>query len=73
MASPRPFQAKHIRDLLAQRGMVANDLAFRMGLTKSAVSRKLNGSRPWTLEQMEKAARVIGVPVDQAFPPEEYK
>ena len=70
---PRPFKAIKIRKILDGQGYQEQVLAAKLKITKSALSRKLNGSRPWGLEEMERAAKFLGLRVNEVFPPEEYK
>lgn len=71
--NPKPFRAIRLRKILEERAYEEQVLATKLGLTKSGLSRKLNGSRPWGLEEMEKVARVLELDVNEVFPPEEYK
>lgn len=68
VANPRPFVAIKLRELLVERGCQEQVLAYQLKITKSALSRKLNGSRPWKLEQMDDVAAYLGLPTDEVFP-----
>ena len=41
-----------------------------IGVTQSALSKKLRGERPWTLDELYAAARVLGCTVDDLLPHE---
>jgi hypothetical protein len=43
----KPFQATTLREILEEEGILEFVLAEHLGLTKSGLSRKLNGTRPW--------------------------
>ena len=38
-----------------------NELGRRMGLTESGISRLMNGNRRWTLDKLDKVAKVLSV------------
>lgn len=48
----------HLR--LRRRGIHQQMLAAYMGMTQAAVSNKIRGVRPWSLEDMTKAAEFLG-------------
>ena len=66
---PQPFVASYLRQVLFDRQIAEQDLARAMGLTKSGLSRKINGSRPWTHDEMGFVARYLGMDVGKVFPP----
>ena len=68
MARPKPFRAIRLREVLVERGLQEQVIAHRLGITKSALSRKLNGSRPWSLSELDKVARYLGLPAEDLFP-----
>lgn len=42
-------------------------LANELGLTKSAISRKINGSRPWKLEEMTAISVFLDLTAEEIF------
>jgi len=70
--NPRPFQAVTLRNILVEQGVFEASLAAHLGITKSGLSRKINGSRSWKLDEMTRAAKYLGMNVDEVFPPVEY-
>jgi hypothetical protein len=56
------FEAKTLRKILEQKGIMEFVLARRLGLTKSALSRKMNGTRKWRPEEIQGALDLINMP-----------
>ena len=52
---------KPLPDLLADRGVTQQQVADLLGLSQAAVSRKVNGQRPWRLEEVRQVAGLLGV------------
>lgn len=52
---------------MAALGMTQGRLAEALGLTQTAISRKLRGQRPWFSEELAAAGRVLGVSVAFLF------
>jgi len=73
VANPRPFCAIKLRQILKDRALQEQVLASKLGITKSALSRKLNGSRPWKLTEMNRVANYLGMLDHEIFPIEERK
>lgn len=71
VANPKPFVAKKLRTLLAERGVMEHVIAHKLGLTKSALSRKMNGSRRWTLGEINRVCNYLSMTEEQVFPREE--
>ncbi len=54
---------------MARFGVIQDDMAAALGVTRAAVSRKLRGLRPITLEELAVFARVLGLtPADLLAP-----
>lgn len=65
---PKPFVAETLRNTLTEEGMLEHTLAKGLGLTKSGLSRKMNGNRPWTLEEINKACQILHRKPEFLFP-----
>lgn len=71
------YEAPHISDLVSEnvRALMARTrtkqqaLAVALGMTQGAVSKKVNGDRPFTLDELELVADYFGVPVQSLFDP----
>ena len=69
------YEAPHISDLVAENVRVLmartrtkqNTLANALGMTQGAVSKKLNGDRPFTLDEIELVAAHFEVPITDLF------
>ena len=61
--------AANIRAELARRGLTQSDVAPHLGLTRQAVSRRLVGPTPFTLDQLYKIAELVGVPISVLIEP----
>lgn len=46
------------------RGMKLQDLAESLGLSKTALSKRIHGRTPWTLPEAQKASAVLGMTLD---------
>lgn len=55
-----------IKAILEKRKMTGRELAAGMKITPAHVSLLLSGKRQWSLEQIENAAKALGVP-DEAL------
>jgi transcriptional regulator with XRE-family HTH domain len=71
MANPKPFEAKKLRIILAEKGIMEQVIAHKLKLTKSALSRKMNGSRRWTLTEIDRICKYLGMSEIEVFPREE--
>ena len=67
MGNPKPFKATRLREILEEKGMMEIVLANQLGLTKSAISRKINGSRSWKLSEMTAIAVLLEMPAEEIF------
>lgn len=61
--------AENIRALLARTRIHQQELADALGMTQGAVSKKVNGARPFTIDEMQTAAELFGVPVASLLEP----
>ena len=52
-----------LRELLAARGISEVELARRMGFTQSYVSRRMRGEVAWDVDDLNRIAGHLGVPV----------
>lgn len=52
-----------IREAMAARGLTQTTLAERLGLTQPAVSARLSGRTPITVDELRTIAAALGVPV----------
>lgn len=59
--TPRQRIAAEVRAAVARADINKSDLAGALGITKSGLTRKLAGERPFTGEQLIVVARVTGV------------
>lgn len=50
---------------MARRGISQGQLGEALGLTQAAVSKRLRNITPWSVPEMETAAKLLGVPVTQ--------
>jgi transcriptional regulator with XRE-family HTH domain len=55
------FVGKRVSDLLWANRMTQSDLASRLGLDQSTLSKKLRGVRRWTAEEVVHASAALGV------------
>ena len=51
----------NIKKLCEMKEISQNELGRRMGLTESGISRLMNGNRRWTLDKLDKVAKVLSV------------
>lgn len=56
-----------IKEILKQKGVTQDDLAFKMGVSRTALNRSINGNP--TLETISKIATVLDVDVRALFNP----
>lgn len=53
--------AQYIEKLLARKGMKPTELAIRVGVNRSTISRYLNGTRKISMDELPKFASALGV------------
>jgi transcriptional regulator with XRE-family HTH domain len=56
-----------LKDMIRSRGIKANWLADRIGITKYSLSRAMNGHRPLPAAKIMALAEVLGVPFEDVF------
>lgn len=62
--------AKTVRILMAAQDMSQSDLAARINLDSSSISRVMNGKRRWTLDELYRIADVFDIDICDLFQPE---
>lgn len=62
------FKARRLLIIMESRAIMAQVLARDLGITKSALSRKINGSRPWQLDELKKISQILNLPQGFIFP-----
>jgi len=60
---------KAIHSHMWDRHITQTAMAPRLGMTQSGLSKKLRGDRPWTLEELYRAADALGCEVEELLPP----
>ena len=63
-----PDSGHRIKVALAFHNIKQNAFARAIGADETALSRRLNGYRPWTSDERVKAAELLGVPESLLFP-----
>ena len=56
-----------IRALRKQKGITSKHVATQLNLTPSGYSMKERGKRPFTVQEIEQVARIIGVAITDFF------
>ena len=56
--------AANVRAVLAVRHLTWTNFAASMGWSSGTMSRRLNGNAAWQIDEVQRAADVLGVPVD---------
>jgi len=51
-----------IKDKMAEKGISQADLARMMGLAQPTVCQKINGSRPFFLDEAKQVAEILDIP-----------
>lgn len=65
----RDHVAAEIKAELGRNDQTQRDLARALGWTEAKLSRRLSGSVPWALEEVELIASVLDVPRSQLIDP----
>ncbi|ADG97659.1 helix-turn-helix domain protein [Segniliparus rotundus DSM 44985] len=60
--------AAEVRALLARRDMTRAQLAEKIGVEYPVLCRAVKGQRPWRLDELQKVADALAVPVAQLLP-----
>lgn len=61
--------AAEIRGLMAARNLNAVDLGPALGLSRTAATRRYNGAVHFTIDELEKIARWLEVPITRLITP----
>lgn len=59
--------AANVRAELAARRISGSRLATAVGVTRSTMYRRLDGTAPWPVDEVEAVADFLGVPVESLF------
>lgn len=58
-----------VNGVMFRKRIPQTKLAARLGISQSALSKKLHGDRPWTTDDIYDTARLLRVPVEELLPP----
>lgn len=58
-----------IRMLMIKNGLTQDELAKKLGMSKSTLNRKLNCKTPWLLDECLLLSNILGVTLDDIFLP----
>lgn len=61
--------AEEIRVLLARRQITATELARKAGMTQRSISRRITGEKTIDVDDLERIARALDIPVTALLPP----
>ena len=59
---------KRIHSRMWDRHITQTAMAPRLGMTQSGLSKKLRGDRPWTLDELYRAADALGCTLEELLP-----
>ncbi len=62
--------AQEVRANMARRGRTQSDIATALGISQTAISRRLSGSVPWDVNELELVATALDVPIAELLPTE---
>ncbi len=62
--------AQEVRANMARRGRTQSDIATALGISQTAISRRLSGSVPWDVNELELVATALDVPLADLLPSE---
>lgn len=54
---------RNVRDIMWLRGITVTELAHRIGVQQSSMSRRIRGTTDWTPDEIDAAARILDVSV----------
>lgn len=63
----KPCKYAKLNQLIYGRGYTQQQFAGRMGIVHSTLTRKLNGTIPWSLNDVYRAGEILGIPDEQLF------
>lgn len=58
--------------MMRRRGIAQAELAEKLGMTQTSMSRKLLGRRSWTLDELIATARFLEVDIAEVLPGNDY-
>lgn len=58
-----------VRGLLDKKSLSGSELARRLDVSQSYVSRRLRGEVPWRATELTRVADIVGVPVTELLAP----
>lgn len=64
----REMVAEEVRVLLARRRLSASELARQIGVTQPYISRRLTGDTPFDVDDLERIADALDVPISDLMP-----
>ncbi len=62
--------AQEVRANMARRGRTQSDIATALGISQTAISRRLSGFVPWDVNELELVATALDVPLADLLPSE---
>ena len=65
MSNSQAIVSGNLRAELARRELSQTDLGRALGLPQSAISKRLRSVTPWTLPELEEAARFLNLSLEQ--------
>jgi transcriptional regulator with XRE-family HTH domain len=60
--------ARAVRAEAARAGVTGNELAEALGMSRSALQRRLDGRVDWTISELRQVAGHLGVPIAALIP-----
>lgn len=70
MQTPSAEVGANIRAEIARRGIHQTDLAAQLGISQSALSKRLRGTTPLDINEVADIAAALGVPLSTLLPSE---
>ena len=56
-----------LRELIRKTYDTIGNFADAMGMNRSTLSNKLNGISAWTQDEIEKACKMLGIPMSEVY------
>jgi transcriptional regulator with XRE-family HTH domain len=63
--------AGEVRAVLARRQISGKQLASQLGMSQFAISRRLRGETPFSIDELAASAEFLGVPLTELLPSSE--
>lgn len=60
--------AAEVRAWIGRRGLAQKDICERTGITPSSLSRKLKAKQPFNIDELDRVAGALDVPISAFFP-----